>query len=303
MKPVNILDYHGFVDQKKIDYLLEKLKSEKDFHTLYTTVGKRVYSISVECLENIARYTIRGIPDNFKSKPFFSVTVTDDKVVIRSGNPVYENTTEFLKQKLNKVNNMTKEALAALYERNINRESLPEDNGAGLGFIIIKLKSGNKIDYNFTNLRNGYSYFNMQVSINKFMMKKLIIEKTACSPGVVLDPDRNLFVISGESRPPDVANFYGEIIRWFNDFTHSPLRTGGNPEAMNLNFDFEYFNSSSAKYLLDLCKQIAHAHSEGMDIKINWHYDENDLDMLEAGKEMSRIAKFPFEFIHSQERS
>ncbi len=131
-------------------------------------------------------------------------------------------------------------------------------------------------------------------------MRKLIIEKTSFSPEVVLDPEKKLFVISGESRPPDVAGFYGEILRWFDDFSSSPAGGGEYQDPLTFNFDFEYFNSSSAKYLLDFCKQLARARSEGMNLKINWHYEDNDLDMLEAGREMSKISKLPFEYVNTR---
>ncbi len=63
------------------------------------------------------------------------------------------------------------------------------------------------------------------------------------------------------------------------------------------NLDFEYFNSSSAKYILDFCKLISATRSKGREINLKWHYERDDMDMLEAGREMSRISKLPFEFV------
>ena len=34
-------------------------------------------------------------------------------------------------------------------------------------------------------------------------------------------------------------------------------------------------------------------------VQVNWSYEENDDDMLEVGKEMSRIVKFPFAYIET----
>lgn len=294
-----ILNYKGYIDHRQTDILLQSLKSEKEFLNLHKTIGKRVYAITAECLENIARYSPKEMINEISKKPFISITIQKDKIFVRSGNPLFEEKSDQLAKVLNKVNTLSSEALADLYEKNINREYLPEENGAGLGFIIMKLKSGNKLDFSFTNIRKGLVFFNIEISINKFIMRKLVIEKTSFSPGVILDPEKNIFVISGESRPPDVAKFYGEILSWFEDFSHSPYVTKDDVRSFVFDFDFEYFNSSSAKYLLDFCKQIAASRSAGMDIIVNWHYDENDLDMLEAGREMSRIAKLPFEFVRS----
>jgi hypothetical protein len=32
-------------------------------------------------------------------------------------------------------------------------------------------------------------------------------------------------------------------------------------------------------------------------VKVRWHYEADDIDILEAGKEMSRMAKIPFEYV------
>jgi len=62
-------------------------------------------------------------------------------------------------------------------------------------------------------------------------------------------------------------------------------------------FIFEYFNSLSAKYILDFCKKLNRLRSEGNDISAQWHYEEDDDYMQETGQEMSRISQMPFEFI------
>jgi hypothetical protein len=131
-------------------------------------------------------------------------------------------------------------------------------------------------------------------------MRKLILEKTASSPKVTLDPERNIFEISGESRPPDVGSFYGEIFRWWDDYSQDLLQSQESKDPVVFNFDLEYFNSSSAKYILDFCKQMASVRSKGRNIEVNWQYEKDDIDMLEAGREMSRIAKMPFEFVSKE---
>ena len=128
-------------------------------------------------------------------------------------------------------------------------------------------------------------------------MRKLIVNRTSNSPEVYFDPDNNRFEISGESRPPNVPAFYDEIIGWLNDFS---FYLSGSPERkdpIEFNLDFDYFNSSSAKYLLDFCKQIATLNAKGENVSVRWHYEADDIDMLEVGREMSRMAKMPFAYV------
>jgi hypothetical protein len=82
-----------------------------------------------------------------------------------------------------------------------------------------------------------------------------------------------------------------------DDYSGHLLKVQESREPVVFNFDFEYFNSSSAKYILDFCKQISSIRSKGKDIEVKWHYEEDDMDMLEVGREMSRMSKLPFEFV------
>lgn len=128
-------------------------------------------------------------------------------------------------------------------------------------------------------------------------MRKLIIDQTSNTPNVIFDPQNGLFEISGESRPSDVAAFYIDILNWFDDFLVYLEGSNDIKYPIIIKIDFSYFNSASAKYILDLCKQAGSALSSGKSFEIKWLYDENDRDMLEAGREMSRLARLPFEFI------
>ena len=130
-------------------------------------------------------------------------------------------------------------------------------------------------------------------------MEKLIIEPTLNSPRVVLDPENNLFEFSGESRPEDVRNFYMPVLEWLEEFAgeilKNPLPKGSASPVFN--FFFEYFNSTSAKYILDVFKTLGKIDPDGKNLLIKWSYEEDDEDMLEVGMEMARMSKLNFEYV------
>jgi len=129
------------------------------------------------------------------------------------------------------------------------------------------------------------------------MISKLIIEKTNTTPEVVLDPEKSIYKITGESRPSDVREFYDQIITWLIDFRQEFTKATDLKDPINFNFNLEYFNSSSAKLILDICKILASLKVSGYNVTINWCYDKEDVDMLEVGKELSSIVKVPFEYV------
>jgi hypothetical protein len=122
-------------------------------------------------------------------------------------------------------------------------------------------------------------------------MEKLIIESTLNSPRIVLDPVTGVFEFSGESRPENVRNFYSPVLDWLEEYA------GGSPGPGTFVFNFEYFNSTSAKYILDIFKILKSISDKTGKLKVQWHYEEDDEDMYEVGMEMSRMSGISFEYV------
>lgn len=131
-------------------------------------------------------------------------------------------------------------------------------------------------------------------------MDALIIESTEISPKVVFEPEKPFFEISGESRPENVRKFYEPIIEWLNDFGNA-LISKQDQNQYTFNFRFEYFNSSSAKFIMDILKKLEDIYTKGINMEIKWYYDEGDEDMQETGEEFSKIIDVPFEYIEVAE--
>jgi hypothetical protein len=264
---------------------------------LNKTTRKKVYSIFSECLDNILHYSLKPSSLNDVKPPYVSIGKEQDKIVIQTRNPVSDRVIEVLDTKLEEINQLDKEELKVKYAERINRELRKDETSAGLGFMLMVLKSGNRLEYNFSRDDDNIVYFDLKITVNNFVGSKLIIDQTVNSPRIHFDPDKGIFEISGESRPPNVAEFYEVLFSWLTEYSdHLPdISNSRKPVAISINF--EYFNSSSSKYILDFCRQIANWRSKGKNITIKWHYEKEDLDMLESGKEISRMVKFPFEFI------
>jgi hypothetical protein len=127
-------------------------------------------------------------------------------------------------------------------------------------------------------------------------MENIVIKPTSNTPKVIFDPVSNIFEISGESRPFDVPSFYQPLLIWLDDFGQELLQTKNEPGPFNFKFNLEYFNSLSAKYILDLCKKLSKIRSDGYQINVMWQYEAGDDYMYESGQEMSKISKMPFNY-------
>lgn len=297
------LDYRGSLDFGILNSLLIKLKKNKEFRILDTFTSRRVYSIVVESLENICKHSDQSALKKHKILPFVTVKNQNDKIIIKAGNPVTIEEKKNLEKRIDHINNSNESDLKKSYKDIMMSDHLGNDKCAGLGFIHMALISGNKILYTFSPIVNGYLYFEIKITLNTHIMRKLIIEPESNSPKVVLDADKKIYLIAGESRPPDVREFYDPIIEWLRDYDQLLQKLPEKQkEPFIFNFDFEYFNSSSGKSILDVCKVLTGMQLKGINVSVNWHFEKEDFDMHEAGKEISAIVKLPFKFVEEEQK-
>jgi len=120
-------------------------------------------------------------------------------------------------------------------------------------------------------------------------MDALIIEATDDTPKVVLDPANNNFEFSGKSLPEDVTTFYGPIMEWLDGYSESP-----NAKTIVI-FNLVYFNTASSKLILDILFKLEEIFDEDNDVSVEWHYQEEDEDMEEAGEEYADLVEMPLE--------
>jgi hypothetical protein len=122
-------------------------------------------------------------------------------------------------------------------------------------------------------------------------MESLLIEGTAKTPSIKFDPNSGLIEIKGRSIPENSIEFYKPMVDWLEKYSKSPK-----PQT-KVNIQLEYFNTSSSKCILDVFKKLEEIHKSNNQVVINWYYEEDDEDMLEAGEDYESIIRIPFKMI------
>jgi len=122
-------------------------------------------------------------------------------------------------------------------------------------------------------------------------MEALDLKATNDTPKVLLDPENNIFEISGRSLPEDVVSFYQPVIDWLDEYKDSP-----NPSTEFV-FKYIYFNTATSKLVQDILIKLEEIGEEGNEVKVMWYYVEDDEDMLDLGEEFSENVDIPFEII------
>ncbi len=122
------------------------------------------------------------------------------------------------------------------------------------------------------------------------MLDKLIIKEGFDTPKINFDPISGELWIEGKSYPPNVTEFYDPVLNWLNEYFKQPA------SQTTLNLKLDYFNTASSKIIMDLLYQLEEKYKrDNLNIKVIWHYPEDDEDIYETGQEYSELVDLPFE--------
>lgn len=123
-------------------------------------------------------------------------------------------------------------------------------------------------------------------------MEPLTIQGTDSIPTVNFNAEAGKLEIKGICIPENSQGFFKPLIDWVRSYAnHAPPQT-------EVSLFMEYFNTSSSKYIFTMLEKLADMHNDKKsDVKVNWHYDEGDEDMLEVGEDYNTILDVPFQMI------
>ncbi len=104
------------------------------------------------------------------------------------------------------------------------------------------------------------------------------IEPTRFTPLVEFSAQENLLDFSGRSYPEDTLSFYARIEEFLSGLE--------SVNDLTFRFYFEYLNSAS---IISILKIIKHFEDKKCTIKIEWHFDAEDEEILNVGKDIERL--------------
>jgi glucose-6-phosphate-specific signal transduction histidine kinase len=159
-----ILVYEGEFTQEITKSVLSMAERNLDSIGEEQNTKRKVFNVMVECLQNICKHA-DGMKKEIERRAIFMIGMENDSYMITSGNYIVNENIEGLEAKLHQINNLDKEGLKNLYKDLIKNGELSEKGGAGLGFVDIARKSGQKLEYDFTKVNEECSFFSFKTKI------------------------------------------------------------------------------------------------------------------------------------------
>jgi hypothetical protein len=156
------LAYKGDFSQENVLTLLKIIERNLQInHFENESLKTLIFLVLTELLQNISKHSLSF--DN-KREGVFLVGKSKDNYVLSTGNYIENIKVEPFIEKINNLNNKTREELHEMYITRIKGGDVDEYGNAGIGFIEIA-KECEKIKYNFSSINNEYSFLTISITV------------------------------------------------------------------------------------------------------------------------------------------
>lgn len=161
-----ILVYQGDFTQETTKSILAMAERNIDSSGEESSIKRKVFNVMVESLQNIVKHSDELVDGETRShSAIFLIGREPNRYTIMSGNPIRKSNIPKLKESLEKINALDKDGLKELYKEIIKNTTISEKGGAGLGFVDMARKSGEKLEFQFPEMSSEYCFFSMKVNV------------------------------------------------------------------------------------------------------------------------------------------
>jgi len=102
-------------------------------------------------------------------------------------------------------------------------------------------------------------------------------------------------IFEGCSITNDPRVFFKPVQEWAKEYIKNPA------EYTEITLNFEYIDTASVKFVYQILQDIKSSESPNHRIKINWHYEIDDPEILELGEIIQSKLDIEFEFVEMEE--
>ena len=163
-----ILVYQGDFTQETTKSILAMADRNVDSTGEEWSIKRKVFNVMVESLQNIVKHSDELVDGGIRSHAaIFLIGREATRYTIMSGNPIRKSNIPPLKEKLELINGLDKDGLKDLYKEIIKNTTISDKGGAGLGFVDMARKSGEKLEFVFPEMSSDYAFFCLKVNVQR----------------------------------------------------------------------------------------------------------------------------------------
>ena len=167
-----ILSFKGDITPDLLTSILFVIEQKLDRYSEETKVKRKVFNVLVECLQNLYHHSdedrekqVIEESDSMQPSVIVMVAKNNDGYNILTGNMIPSDNVGILKNRLEEINDLSKEELKELYLATLTDGKRSRKGGGGLGFLEIARKSGRKLEFGIVPYNDQSSFFSLNVKI------------------------------------------------------------------------------------------------------------------------------------------
>jgi Family of unknown function (DUF6272) len=163
MKERLMFVYRGVVTNENSASLLMLLEKEMENAEFGFVGRKRLFMFVLESLQNVSRHSDHN---EYAEMSLVVYSKTNNGYTVTTGNVIDTERIEDLREKLDEINSLEAGEIRSVYRNMLSHAEFSNKGGAGLGLIEMAKKTGNKLDYDFIELDDKFSYFILSKTVD-----------------------------------------------------------------------------------------------------------------------------------------
>jgi len=132
-----------------------------------SNMRRRVFSILVETIENVAKYSPGRDAEEKYGMPLAMIRFENKTYFLITGNLILNENVERLKNTLDIINKSDKAGLKELFRKSLSEQTGDTDSTGNMGLIDMAKKSGSRLVYMFDRINDLYSYYTLTVKVEE----------------------------------------------------------------------------------------------------------------------------------------
>jgi hypothetical protein len=126
-------------------------------------------------------------------------------------------------------------------------------------------------------------------------IENIHIASTTNTPEVCFDANSRKLLLKGRSISENPFEFYKPLYSWIETYCEGLIA------ELVIEVRLEYFNTSSAKCLLEIFKKFERFNMGNSKVEIHWYFQNEDEEMKDSGEDFQAIIAIPFKLIEDNQ--
>ena len=163
--PRLLLLHKGNVTPQLIELIIEALEQSVTDMEAERKIKMKLTNVFIEAFQNVGNHSAKT--PELPSADVIMVISMDEYYKVTTQNLIEKSKSEELTKKLEQINGFTQDELRDVYKKSLVEEEFSEKGTAGLGFIDIARKSGQKLLFKIHSFNDNYDFFTFESRVLK----------------------------------------------------------------------------------------------------------------------------------------